>query len=191
MTIIMTDLSGVPDPLERVSNPIMTRIWNHIAINAIVKAYNEEYDDMVRCNSHFFDIMMLYNEKQCSGTVHLKIKTEKDYPENWLLQQVQDINHEAIVNNVEDNWFINDFRDFVIDKTEPLFTRLWADIQDEYPIDKLVNQNAVDLKKDWSELESFRGKYLAIRLAYYGLNTEHDVQITLNYIIDNEQPSLR
>lgn len=177
--------------LNSISNPLVVRIWNHIAINAIVRRFHPDFDQFIDDNDHFFEIMTINNERQLSGAIHLKVKSAKAEPENWMLQQITDQNHEGIVNRLEGTWFINDFRDFVIDKQQPLFSKNWMDIKNSFPIDKIINQNAIDLNKDWTELESFRGKYLTIRLAYYGENTDSDIQITVNYVVDNEQQSIR
>lgn len=177
--------------LNSVSNPIQTRIWNHIALNAVVNHYDTEYEQLIGTDDVFFEIMTLNNERQLSGPIHLKVKSAKDNPENWFMQQVADVNHEAIVNLVEGTWYVNDFRDFVVDKSVPLFSKVWEDIKNEFPIDKVVNFDAINFEKDWTELEPFRGKYLTIRLAYYGENTDNNIQISINYVIDNEQPSLR
>lgn len=177
--------------LNSVSNPVQTRIWNHLALNAMVNRYSIQHNQLVPDNNHFFEIMTLYNERQLSGAIHLKVKSAKPNPEDWFMQQIENHNHEAIVNKVEDTWYINDFRDFVTDINEPLFSKEWIDIKNQFPIDKVINQMAVDFNKDWTQLESFRGKYLTIRLAYYGVDSDNDIQLTINYVIDNEQPSLR
>ena len=170
---------------------MITRIWNHIAIQAVTKRYDTDYEALINDNSRFFEIMTLSNEKQLSGAIHLKVKSAKPNPENWFLQQIQDKNHEAIVDKVEGTWFVNDFRDFITERDQPLFYKDWSSIRWEFPIDKVINQDALDLEKDWSQLEPFMGKYLKIRLAYFWvcLPRQYVPSISPPYATEN-QPCL-
>jgi hypothetical protein len=69
-----------------------------------------------------------------------------------------------------------------------MFNAKLEDLQDEYYIDKKVNENIIDINKDWTQLESFRDKYLVIRLIFDNFD---DVKLLLNYSVENEKQSFR
>jgi hypothetical protein len=69
-----------------------------------------------------------------------------------------------------------------------MFTKEWQAILSEYPIDKVVNPPVIDINKDWYDQESFRDKYLIIRLRFTNFD---NVELTTNFVIETEQTSFR
>jgi hypothetical protein len=47
-----------------------------------------------------------------------------------------------------------------------MFLKNISSLQSNYYIDKVVNPSAIDYNKDWSQLESFRDKFLVVRLIF-------------------------
>ena len=65
-----------------------------------------------------------------------------------------------------------------------------------YFIDKVLNNNSIDYDKDWSELESFRDKYLVVRLIFdnFAEHTQHEngtVKMLMNFSMESETNSSR
>ena len=54
-------------------------------------------------------------------------------------------------------------------------------------IDKVLNETTLDFNKDWYELESFRDKYLVVRLIFDKFANK---KIITNFSVENEDPSL-
>ena len=79
-------------------------------------------------------------------------------------------------------------RDIRIDYEAPMFDKTLKNLQEDYYIDKIVNQASIDFDKDWSDLESFRDKYLVIRLIFDKFD---DIKLILNYSVENEKQSFR
>ena len=61
---------------------------------------------------------------------------------------------------------MNSMRDIRIDYTIPMFLKDLPSLQSSYYIDKVVNPAAIDYNKDWTQLESFRDKFLVVRLIF-------------------------
>lgn len=171
-----------------ISNPILVRTWEDITLQINVKKYDDQIGDYVSIHDTPFDKVVLYNSRQSSGLINLIPKEDNS---DYLSEQITDSEDNMIINNVEGNWRFNNFRDNVIDYTKPLFTTTWDSIQNEYPIDKVINQSVIDYLKDWYELESFRDKYLVIRLIYSNFVQKNNYQITTNYSITNEENSIK
>jgi hypothetical protein len=47
-----------------------------------------------------------------------------------------------------------------------MFLKDLSSVQSNYYIDKVVNPTAINYNKSWSELESFRDKFLVVRLIF-------------------------
>ena len=62
-----------------------------------------------------------------------------------------------------------------------------SSLQDNYYIDKVLNEQTLDINKDWSQLESFRDKYLGIRLIFDNFANK---KLITNFSIESEDPSL-
>jgi len=176
-----------------LSNPLMERIWNNISLHVSAEKYDDSTDSFIHNNTLFFKWLIAYNNRQSTGLQEI-ITTDMYDAEQLMIATIQDDNERVTAKNTEGTWSISDLRDFVDDYTVPLFTTDWAAIKDDYFIDKLVNSAAINIAKDWTELESLRGKYLQIRLIYTNFVEEGDdqsVKLIVNYTFENEQPSLR
>ena len=69
-----------------------------------------------------------------------------------------------------------------------MFKKDVASLQLNYYIDKVVNPAAIDFYKNWMEMESFRDKYLVIRLTF---DTFTNVKLISNFIAQNKNISER
>ena len=136
-----------------------------------------------------FNKALFYNARQCSGMLNLLVKDINTDGEDYLLQQVQNLPGDSIIiDRNEKDWTLNQLRDIRVDYTKPIFKSNIESIQDNYFIDKVVNEDTIDFDKDWSELESFRDKYLVVRFIFDNFD---DVKLLLNYSVENEIQSTR
>lgn len=178
-----------PFTIEYVSasSPVVTRTWNDVSLVATGRRYINNTKRYVNDNSIFFDRVLFYNSHQSSGEMTI-VKPETT--ENYLLSSIQNVQGQIKASKKENIWHLNHLRDHVVDYTQPLFLDNWDSLKTIYPIDKVVNQAVINLGKSWYELESFRDNYLIIRFTLSRFDAT-DTQLTVNYSIENEQPSLR
>lgn len=143
-------------------------------------ATQEYYDARV-----FFNKAVFYNSTQCTGLLKLITKDNEDT--NYLYNQVNNIApDEIIVDRTDRNWNLNSIRDIRIDYAKPIWLSQPGNLQATYYIDKVLNTSSMDPNKDWSQLESFRDKYLSVRLIF---DKFVDTKLIMNFSNENEQQS--
>ncbi len=171
------------------NNPLTTKIWDYITLITEAKRYVEDFNEQVEERFITFNKALFYNSRQSSGVLNLLVKDISEGDEDYLLEQVQNFDGDTIViDKNEKNWNINDLRDIRTNYSEPIFNSKLENLQEDYFIDKVINDNSHDPNKDWTEMESFRDKYLVIRLIF---DTFDDVKLILNYSVENEKKSPR
>ena len=168
------------------SNSTTTKIHDSITVVLDAKKYQSEINEFYDVNDVFFNKMIAYNSRQCSGLMNLVLKKQES---NYLYQQVNNLNNnEALVDRTERNWNINDFRDLRVDYNTPIFKSDLKSIQENYYIDKVLNEDSINYNKTWSQLENFRDKYLVVRLIF---DKFVDTKMLLNFSLENETVSNR
>ncbi|MGL6106295.1 MAG: hypothetical protein ACRC0V_11215, partial [Fusobacteriaceae bacterium] len=171
-----------------LSNSLSTKVWDFISLLIEAKKFiteNNEYVDV----DVLFNKVILYNSKQCSGLLNIKVKADNPDKENYLHQQITNLtNNEILADRKERTWHINNFRDIRVDYTKPIFNSNINSLQSEYFIDKKLNESSLNYEKDWTQLESFRDKYLGIRVIF---DSFADVKLLLNISGENETNSFR
>ena len=168
---------------------LKTKIWDHLELFTEASKYDNTFQEFKDDRFTTFNKAIFYNSRQSSGVLNLMVKDLKTPSEDYLLQQVQNISGDTIIiDRDEKNWHINDIRDYVINQDHPLFTKNIEDLQTEYFIDKEVNIISIDHNKDWYDLESFRDKYLSIRLIFDNFD---DVKLLLTHSISYTTDSER
>lgn len=170
-----------------VSNPLMTRIWEDIILLTNAKRWNSNTESFIDERYITHNKITLSNSRQCSGELDMIVK-DLGNPQDYLFEQTTNNPGEITIDRNERNWSINNLRDCVVDYTTPFFSRDWLAIQSQYPIDKVVNTGVINFNKDWYELESFRDKYLNIRLKF---DNFADVSLTTQFSIETENNSER
>lgn len=172
-----------------LSNPLSTRIFDYLKLITEAKKYNAQYNEFVDQKFITFNKGIFYNSNQSSGVLNLVVKNKNEDDEDYLLQQVQNIEGDSIIiDRNERDWSLNELRDYRTNYEIPMFDSNINSLQDNYYIDKKVNSDSIDHDKDWSELQSFRDKYLVVRLIF---DTFDDVKLLLNYSVQNEKQSFR
>ena len=170
-----------------MSEPLQTKIWDYIQYIGNAKQYDAVTEEFFEQRYITFNKAIFYNEEQTSGelTITVKDKESEDFFENQIINPTQDT---VIANKTENNWFINELRDYRIDYQAPIFIKEKSALQDDYFIDKIVNEATISYHKDWTDLQSFRSKYLIIRLIF---DTFDNIKMMFNFSIENEKQSFR
>lgn len=167
-----------------LSEPIKTKIWDDIMLHTEAKKYVPEMKQYVDERNKTFNKAIMYNTRQCTGELNLKVKNTNSDSDNYMLQQVVNlIPGTIIIDRNERNWTLNDIRDIRIDYDQPMFNSNIASVQSNYYIDKVLNNSSLNTNKDWTQLESLRDKYLIIRLIFDNFS---DIKLLMNYSIESE-----
>ena len=177
-----------PSVIEYISfaNPSATTVVNGISFNTVAERYFEDSDSFVEEPNITFNSLMVYNSNQNSGQLTL---VQRDNEEDYLWSSVQNLSlNEIFVNKSEKDWNVNQLRDIRVNYKVPMFTTNIQDRQDGYYIDKVLKEDTLDYSKDWSEMESFRDKFLAVRLTF---NNFENVKLSFNYSVTDEEQSYR
>ncbi len=176
--------------VELISKSESTQIKTIDSIKFLTEASkydvtNKQFKD-VRFTT--FNKMILNNNRQCSGELELVVKDEGN-PDLYLWEQVNELPAGQIhIDRNERVWTVNDLRDIRIDYDATIFLADLPSLQNVYYMDKILNTPSLDFNKSIYELESFRDKYLAIRLIF---DNFEDVKLVLNYSLEQETPSFR
>ncbi len=175
-----------PFIVEFVSNKgaTATKIWDSILYQAEAKIYDEESEEFIDVDTTF-NKALFYNSYQTSGIQTLVVKTDNA---DYMMDQIISNEEEIIVDRNERDFTLNNFRDFRKDMSTPMFLNNPKDLQEEYFIDKKVNPDSINLLKDWTELESFRDKYLVVRLIF---DTFDNTKLTMFFSMEDIKPSER
>jgi hypothetical protein len=181
--------TSYPYIIEFVSNknPMYNKIWEDITFTTTARKWDESNMEYVDIPDVTYTKAIFYNSRQCSGEQILLYKDTEANPFS-LESQVGDTSGTIILDRRERNWSLNDLRDYVVDYTQPLFTRDWSKMSLEYPIDKVVNTTVIDFNKPWDEVESFRDKYLIMRFKF---DNFVDVKLTTHFFIESQTISER
>lgn len=166
--------------LSAISQDLQTKIYEDITIHTEAKRYVPEVEEYVDENNITFNKGIFYNTRQCSGELTFKTK-DADSGENYLLDQTVDVVPGTIViDKNERDWSINNLRDIRVDYSLPIFKSNSESLQDDYYIDKVLNEDTLNTAKDWQDMESFRDKFLVIRLIF---DNFEDVKLLMNYSV--------
>lgn len=177
---------GVTYPfiVEYVDNPspITTKVWDYMMFQTEAKEFDpvtQEYKDVREVT---FNKVLFYNTEQISGV--LNINPKQNLAQNYLLQQTQNFNSFGSItaDRNERDWTLNDMRDVRMSTAVPMFIKDVAQLQGNYYIDKIVNPSAISSFKSWNELESFRDKFLVIRLIFDTFDTSKRLTFYYSYL---------
>lgn len=175
------------------NDPRMTYIWDYIKLHTEALRYVEENKEYLDVDVTF-NKLLAYNSKQISGILNLINKNSNTdlvvnlQPSDYLSEQVINTNESIIIDRNERDWTVNDLRDIRINRNQTMFNKSLDSRQDEYFIDKIINPLSIDFNKDWTQLESFRDKYLVIRLIFDNFD---NIKLITNYSIEPETESKR
>ena len=169
--------NSYPFIIEFVDNPVplLSKITDSVLFQSEAKRYDEDTKDYYDVEDITFNKVLFYNTRQISGWLAL---VTKDQVSNYLNNQIKNTLGVALIDRNERDWTINSFRDFSSSSNVPLFIRDKVYIGQVYFIDKVINPEAINENKDWTELESFRDKFLVVRLVF---DTFVDTRLIFNF----------
>jgi hypothetical protein len=166
-----------------------TKVWDSILFQSEAKRFDNTVKDYVDIDNVTFNKVLLYNTYQMSGVLELVPKQNESA--NYLFQQTRNLTLSAgqiPIDRNERDWTLNDMRNLRVDNTVPMFIKDLSLIQSNYYIDKIVNPAALSYSKDWAQLESFRDKFLVVRLIF---DTFADTRILFNFSASDKKISER
>jgi hypothetical protein len=168
-----------PFIVEFVDNPsaIINKVWDNVLFQSEAKVFNPDVQDYYDVKDVTFNKAILYNTHQISGLLNLVPKANGN--SNYLLDQTKNsLIGDTPLDRNERDWTFNSFRDLRDDYTVPMFMKEASLLQSNYYIDKIINPAAIDYNKDWTQLESFRDKFLVVRLIF---DTFADKKLIFNF----------
>ncbi len=182
-----------PFIIEFVSNdnPGETKIYEYISYITKALKWDEETEEYLEKRFKTFNKGLFYNSRQSTGILNLIVKDIEHEDENYLLNQVKDLEGDTIIlDRNESTWSLNELRDYRIDYNKTLFiTNPYNEkMQREYFIDKIVNEDSISYDKDWIQLEMLRDKYLVIRLIFDNFD---DTKLVFSTAVEEQLKSLR
>lgn len=167
------------------SNALVTKVYDAIKFQTEAKQYDADNNSYVDKRYITFNKIIAYNTHQISGLMNMIVKDEElEYMGNQIANDINSV----IIDRNERDWSTNDLRDLSIDSDTPMFNKKLTDLQANYFIDKIINDDRIDYEKDWSEMESFRDKFLVIRLIF---DTFDDTRLLMNFSIQDSKISER
>lgn len=175
-----------------VASELENATWDAIEIHSKAKGYDTVAEEYVDNQYRTFERATFYNSRQLSGELDLIVK---DSPDNftgvdYLKRAVKNTVGSIQVSSNEGIWSLNDFRDIVVDYEVPLFTKdkalLYPTLVLEY-VDKIINSNAVNGIKDWTQSETFRDKFLVVRLE----NDRTTIKLVTDFSTQEKTKSIR
>jgi hypothetical protein len=176
-----------PFIVEYVDNPspLTTKVWSYLMFQTEAKEFNtatQEYNDITNTT---FNKVLFYNTEQISGILNIVPKSNQ--ATNYLLQQTRSnfSSGSILADRNERDWTLNDLKDIRTNVTVPMFIKDVAQLQSNYYIDKIVNASAINYSKSWNELESFRDKFLVVRLIFDTFDTNKRLTFYYSYLNKN------
>lgn len=163
-----------------ISTPVREKIYNHIGLSTIALKYNENTKQEYENRLITFNKAVVYNSHQCSGMLELKVEDKDEV--DFMMSRVRDQDTTSLTRDKE-MWFMNDLRDIRVNYNDSIWNSSEEELQGDYYIDKVLNVSTLDEDKSWEQLESFKGKYLIVRLIF---DKFADVNLISNFIVNNE-----
>ena len=121
-----------------------------------------------------FDKAIVYNSEQCSGNLNLVVKNPLDLS---IINNLPNIGTQVVnipIFKADTWWSMNYLWDTLADRNSsvPIFTANWNNInyQTEYPIDKSLNNIAINYNKAFWELKPFKNSWNKVRFYYNNNN---------------------
>jgi hypothetical protein len=173
-------------------NSVIPFITQNIEWETFCREYTaaSDFKDYIEKNLITFTNAIVYNDRQCSGLLSLRIKDTEGVDEDYLIEQTvnNDIG-EIIIDYNETLWSMNDLRDYVVDNQVPIWLSDADSTENEYFIDKILNPASTSFSKDWTQLENFRDKYLGIRFIFnnFAQNSKSSVKMFFRFSKHNKQ----
>lgn len=168
------------------SQPLINKVTESIKFQTEAKRFDtdtQEYNDIRNIT---FNKILVYNSQQISDILTMLVKNEDT--RFYIESQVDNDTNTITIDRNERDWSVNELRDVSITTAESMFIKNLINLQPNYFIDKIVNPARIDLNKNWMEMESFRDKFLVVRLIF---DTFDNTRLIMNFSIQDTENSER
>ncbi len=165
-----------------IENNLEDKIFEDISFQSEAFRYDEDAQEFIKVTDVTFNKGVFYNSKQSTGEVSI-INKEKNI--NYLNDQVFNRGATVKIDKNQENWNINELRDYTNNSGTPLFIKNKSSLQDEYFI-KIVNTDKINFNKSWFEVEPLKDKYLVVRLIF---DTFDDVKLVFSSSLETQNVS--
>lgn len=172
---------------SNTNSPIDTRYWEDVSLQTKAQSYDQSYDQFLEQRYVTFNKMIAYNSRQSTG-LQLLIPKDETSDLTFLPTMISQTPGQVLITRKEEDWNMNDFRDYRSDYSSPIFTKDWAAIAPLFFIDKVLDGSVIDFNKDWTQLEVLRDKYMILRLIFDNFT---NIQLSTNYILNTSGESMR
>lgn len=176
-----------PFILEIIFNKdqLNTRLWDHVHFITEAKRFDTQNESFVNAKGITFNKVLFYNTKQCSGIQNIEVKDQDNT--NFFTNKINKRQGVILAENREENFFINNMRDYVVNYDESMFIKRISELQGNYYIDKIVNNSIINFNKNWTQVENFRDKFLVARFFLEDMN---HINLIAKYFTSQETYSL-
>lgn len=169
-------------------NPTETRYWEDASLQTLARQFDPVNMDYFDQRFITFNKLTAYNDRQSTGELTL-IPKDLGSQQTWLQDQVTSKAPGSIfITRKEEDWNLNELRDYRTDYISTLFKKDWLSLKGTYPIDKVIDTTKIDYNKDWVQLESLRDKYIILRFKFDNFT---NIQLITKYIEDTSGISMR
>lgn len=161
-------------------------------LNSVYWISNTElYDSLLKYYSEIEDITftkgLVYTSTQSSGMFDIKVKQNPYENINWS-------NILKVADKTDKNWKLSGVRDLSIKSNVPTLTSKWSDIKSYFNnggyIDKIQNQDLININKGLYELADIKDKIRFIRL-FFNQNDTKDYKFKVFITNNNTNASFR
>lgn len=159
-----------------IDSAVRPQVWDGLVYQSMGRRWAGGWIDV---RNRSFDKVILYNNYQSTGVKDIVIREEEKAPSDILLSSVRNDTGRINVTRRERVYYLNYFRNLVVNYNEGLFTDDWDQIREEYFIDKVSNENVLDSGKDWKDQNPMREDFIVARF----INTDTDIQIRSKYFL--------
>lgn len=143
--------------------PAQTKVFTGVNYVSDVQEYIPTSDQYRNVLDTTFDRLIAYNTVQSTGLQNILFKGV----DNPFANYIQDGTDGVYATYKDFTWKINELRDYNISGSGfPLFTSQWADIKNDYFIDKVAENLIIDYTRSLFEAARFRDKWLGLRLYF-------------------------
>lgn len=159
-----------------------TRDFNSIHYTGYTLQWNDVHKQWIQDNNVTFNRGMFYTFNQSTGLIDLRLVDQHGNP----YTKIESSNTEKTIVRTDNNFKITGLYD--IATSLPVVTSQWSSIQDDYYIDKVVNNSALNYNQSTYQLGNIRDKFIISRLYF---NSEADYKKVVSIVQNHNSISIR
>lgn len=164
---------------------ITTMVHSHSSF--ITHAMETINNVLVATRARTFNKAVVSNDVECTGTLNLVVQDENDLSTLYQQLTIHTNSKDVALRPRDGHWNFSDYFNIAI-PGKPVFTDDWnnADFRNNYPIDKVVNNAAMDYTTYLEVSNSLRSQVTKTRLMLEGVE---DLKLLFQVGIDSERNS--